>query len=1020
MVATLRELDPEFGRATEALLRQVAAMGSTRDVVLSQFLADLGTLKGREVLVILDDYHLVSGSEDVRLIVGRLLERAPTDLHLIMSCRVRPSLGLGRLAAQGNVAELTTSDLRFSRPEIEELFAKAYAQPLDAHACDVVVERTQGWAASLQLVSASIAVSRPSEVGTFIEALDGATGPIYDFLAEEVLSRMPPLTHRVLVHASLIDRVAAPLVAAALSVTDAAPDLTTVAAHLEEARVLGLLGGPDSGAPGERIHPLFRQFLQHQLVQATSAELIRAMHLEIARVAEQTSWLASAKHYALAGADMESMRVLGSAAGEALGTGAWGTAVEVVALIPDTTPPPAVEVIKARALTSEGRPDEAIANLRRLDRLPLTADEKALVSLARASAFQMAGESDCLWNEVRVLAETGHSDRVVNRLSEAWSFMRQACQGGSIAPARRSLDLLAAEATSAGLSHFAGIAFHNAATAALAQGEYIDASELAASALEAIAKSPVDASIGPSSLITLALAKAELGYVDEGVELATRAAAHADVHPDVLADCAYLAAIRGDVQRAESLEHRLKRLVASGPVQVGAHHQAAVARATRLIVTGRAGDVLATTDELMAGSQDELDGVCRSAYLVALASTVVGSTSARADVDRALALAETQQAWRWEYRLRILRAVVTEDAERLQQWVGDCEQLSALAILELADAIGASLHLLDPLPQAVRRSISHNPMRWRAVLRRQLPHAGHPRAHSAARLLTEYGTHGDASYLRAYEEALPTKGRKTQLSRLLVRRVSPTLRIHDLGRTTYEVAGAEMGASAARRKALALILYLVTRPRQTATREQAMEELWPSQSPFAALNSLHQTLHFVRRDIAPWLGEGVTADYVPLDSETLYLDPELVQVDSVAFMRLAADAFNSKDVAGRGAVVSRLYAGRFAPEFEYEDWAGDWRTLVHAQFLRLSQVTAAELLASHRTQSAIDVLQRAVELDNLAFELRASLIRALSRAGAKDAAADHYKLYAQLSRENSASGHLHLRSSSARASSDVQ
>ena len=175
-----------------------------------------------------------------------------------------------------------------------------------------------------------------------------------------------------------------------------------------------------------------------------------------------------------------------------------------------------------------------------------------------------------------------------------------------------------------------------------------------------------------------------------------------------------------------------------------------------------------------------------------------------------------------------------------------------------------------------------------------------------------------------------------------------------------------------------------------------MEGLWPIRRASSAVNSLHQTLHFVRRDIAPWLADGITADYVPLDAELIYLDPELVQVDSVAFMRQATEALASPDLARVGPTIASLYGGRFAPEFEYEDWAEDWRTLLHAQFLLLSQASAAALMRAQKTQAAIEVLSRAVEIDGFAFDLRAMLIRALARAGASDAARDHYRHYSNL------------------------
>ena len=996
MVASLRGAVPGFGLATEALLRNVAAMGSSRELVLAQFLSDLGEVGSSELLVILDDYHLVGESADVRMIVGRLIDRAPEGMRFVLAGRGRPNLAFGRMIAQGRVAELTTQDLRFSRPEIEELFATAYLQPLDQRAREVVAERTQGWAASLQLVAASIAVSRPSEVASFIEALSGATGPIYDFLAEEVLARMAPLTERVLLHASLLDRVTPELVTAGLSVSDEPIDRDMVAAHLEDARSLGLLGEAEAESGGARIHPLFRELLEHHLGQLMPPEHIMAMHAAIARCAEGTAWLASAKHYALADMERDAMRVLGSAASEALGTGGWGAVVEVVALMPDATPPPAVEVIKARALTSDGRPEDALAMLSAIDLSNLSPDERGLVSLARASALQMAGHSEQLWQEVEAFGSLVHSDGIVNLVARAWTLMRTACRGGSISDARRSLDLLAGDSGRAGLHHFAGIALHNAATAALAQGDFEGAASLAVRARETLSTSPVNASIRPSSLVTQALAAAELGNLAQGVALAQEAVAVPYAHPDVLADSAYLAAVCGDIQRAESLEHRLHRVMSSGPAQVGSRHQAAVARVTRLIAAGRFEEAQETASQLTEGRHDELDGVSRSAFLVALLSSLNGLPSAQQDVLDALRVAEAQRAWRWEFRLRILESVVCGDGASLARRVLDCSEVSALGLLEMADVIGASLHLLDPVPAPLTHSISHFPARWRSVLVRQLGHPSCPSAPMAAKLLADVGSREDASHLVAWERRVCRPGRKAQLGRALVRRISPTLRIHDLGRTTYEVSGIEFQSTAARRKALALPLYLVTRPKQTAAREQVMEALWPNQSPSSAVNSLHQTLHYVRRNIAPWLGHDATPDYVPLDSELIYLDPELVQVDSIAFMRQATEALNSADLSRTGPSITRLYTGRFAPEFEYEDWAEDWRTLVHAQFLHLSQATAAALLAGERVQTAIDVLSRAIELDPLALNLRASLVRTLARVGAADAAADHYRQYANL------------------------
>ena len=112
LVATLRDVWSEFGKSTEALLRNVAAMGSSREVVLAQFLADLSSAEAGRVAVILDDYHLVGESPDVHMIVSRMLERAPEGMYFVLSGRSVPTLSVGRLRGQGRVHGLSIDDLR--------------------------------------------------------------------------------------------------------------------------------------------------------------------------------------------------------------------------------------------------------------------------------------------------------------------------------------------------------------------------------------------------------------------------------------------------------------------------------------------------------------------------------------------------------------------------------------------------------------------------------------------------------------------------------------------------------------------------------------------------------------------------------------------------------------------------------------------------------------------------------------------------------------------------------------------
>jgi DNA-binding SARP family transcriptional activator len=170
-----------------------------------------------------------------------------------------------------------------------------------------------------------------------------------------------------------------------------------------------------------------------------------------------------------------------------------------------------------------------------------------------------------------------------------------------------------------------------------------------------------------------------------------------------------------------------------------------------------------------------------------------------------------------------------------------------------------------------------------------------------------------------------------------------------------------------------------------------MEAMWPDQTPKSALNSLHQTIFFLRRELEPWYEDGLTADYVHMDAELVRLDRDLFQVDSIAFARQSAEILARNSAAAHGPAMLALYRGSFAPEFEYEDWAVEWRTHLHTAFLRLAHATARDLLSQRRYGEVVEVLTPVTAIDPQAFDIRSTLVGCLAVSGASDAAMAHYR-----------------------------
>ena len=138
-------------------------------------------------------------------------------------------------------------------------------------------------------------------------------------------------------------------------------------------------------------------------------------------------------------------------------------------------------------------------------------------------------------------------------------------------------------------------------------------------------------------------------------------------------------------------------------------------------------------------------------------------------------------------RARLLDAAARRDGEGLAFWIEEAEPSSALALLELADVIAMSVGLLSTVPAALERSISRPPSRWVTALGRQVAQGKNGNASAAAAPGCRFGSLQDAHVLRDFDKAQRGRSRKRGYVSQLIRRVSPTVRVHDLGSTSYEI-----------------------------------------------------------------------------------------------------------------------------------------------------------------------------------------------------------------------------------------
>ena len=64
-----------------------------------------------------------------------------------------------------------------------------------------------------------------------------------------------------------------------------------------------------------------------------------------------------------------------------------------------------------------------------------------------------------------------------------------------------------------------------------------------------------------------------------------------------------------------------------------------------------------------------------------------------------------------------------------------------------------------------------------------------------------------------------------------------------------------------------MLCFLLTRPRFSSTRDEVLDALWPDLEPGVALNSLNQTVYFLRRVFEPTYREEATPGYLRQESD---------------------------------------------------------------------------------------------------------------------------------------------------------
>ena len=450
---------------------------------IPQWMAALVRRAAEPIVLVLDDVHLLAGSEALAGL-DELIRHEPAGLRLLMTARSAPGLALARLRLAGELADISAADLACTAEETAAYFAML-GTPLSAADCDRVFRRTEGWLAGLRLTAlgpvpagpvpagpvpaapgpvgpaASVSQApsadtvpsgdtassndtappgdaRPSvSPGPSVNPAGGPVAPVADYLRDELLGQLAPEVRAFMLRTCLTPAVPA----------DLARDLTgdaSAARLLEQlSRECGLVQPVLPDAAEYRYHPMLREVLFADLCRELPDE-VPELEGRVARWHASRGDVLGAVQAAASAGDWEyGVQLLRDAGPAVLLSPAAPVLEAALALVPSgkVAADGMLAVALAAARLWQGDADGALPHLETAESALATASAPdALEGLGDTRS--KPGEAEIWVAALRVLYKAAVSAATPGRLDREWALASQAHSDPRGTPEHRALGVL--------------------------------------------------------------------------------------------------------------------------------------------------------------------------------------------------------------------------------------------------------------------------------------------------------------------------------------------------------------------------------------------------------------------------------------------------------------------------------------------------------------------------------------------------------------------------------------------------
>lgn len=996
LIEAISQRHSGFGHRAHSMLQQLGGPGSSRPGVAAYLLAEMYERLTEPCTFIIDDWQAVASVTEVRGLWNQILRDAPPTCRFVFLSRAKPQLQFARFKTHAGYAEIRTDALRFTDREIDELFRDIYNDPLDPTELMELERRTEGWAASLQLVEVSLRERKtPEERRAFIQSITATTdSDLFAFLAEEVLDQQTDVVRNFLLSTSILQQINAELAERLAGVHDGAGILSDL-----EQRGL-FTNRLDAAEARYRYHGLFRDFLERRLIAERTDGEVTGLHIHAASYFEtHEQWPQAIHHYLKAGLTPQAARLIARYGEDVVEEGRLGLVDEWLQQLPAKAirDNARLSLLYGEACGIRGDWDNALAALSRARTFFARKGDprmEALACLKTSSIHQALGSvSDAEAAAGEGMALVHESDDALRLRLEGNLAVTKTYRTVSIDAVVTELRRLAVRAAALGLEHYEAIAHYNIGVMYRSLGrldESLLSLERATRFWQLESSSPYADNM---DLVETLLA---LGDDERADRAAGRGIANTlpwrRANAEALLGKASVRLRQGQFDEARTIVEG----IAAGLPELGSNRTAVYLALADCYIVRPQGAVH------MLDLVEHLENEARDPrYEAEVAVAIVSLKHAIGACDGACA-ALSPLVRKWDrhgqhfetVKRRVLLAIAAFDHDPLAG-VEQCEEALRCVVaanqtwylrffLRRLTPIAAELTRDGADAEALCELLAVDPEAWRHPAVMSLKSA---KGQIRARLLEAIALDPSAETI---EQLRSVKGRDVDETRAqLIRVAAARIQVKAFGSIRIRrggSGGAEVGIHRPRQRAL--LGYLLARLDNPPSRDQVIDTLWPSAEPDDGVNSLNQSVYQLRRVIDPGYRDGESPQYLISTTDKVALDVGLVTTDLQTFRTLARalDRAAGSEVRAIGNELVDLVGGEFLAELVYEDWAASFRMAVHAEARQvLIRLTEEPWLASY-PDLGLRAGSRLADLDPYDESAHLAMARCLQFMGRREAA----------------------------------